>query len=144
MANSILGSLKLTNATRDVDRDPVQQRRVKILQRIDEQIALAQGGSFAPTKRRSYTDSETGIRKHMEVPKRVKPWWFVTGTGKVALSVRYGARVLELAKGKFAIELASQAEVVSTLEVIQRAVAAGELDALLERASKSLREGFGE
>jgi hypothetical protein len=51
---------------------------------------------------------------------------------------------LELAKGKFAIEVASQAEVVSTLEIIKNAVASGELDALLERASKSLREGFGE
>lgn len=148
MANSILSSLKLTNATRDLDRDPVQQRRSKITQRIDEQIALAraqtEGGSFAPTKRRAYTDPQSGLRRSVEVPKRVKPWWFVTGTGKVALSVRYGARVLELAKGKFAIEVASQAEVVSTLEIIKNAVASGEFDALLERASKSLREGFGE
>jgi hypothetical protein len=140
--------LKLTNATRDQDRDPFQQRRAKITQRIDEQMKLArahtEGGSFAPTKRRSLTDPETGLRRSVEVPKRVKPWWFVTGTGKVALTVRYGARVLELAKGKTAIELASQADVVTTLEIIKNAVASGEFDALLERASKSLREGFGE
>jgi hypothetical protein len=60
----------------------------------------------------------------------------------MALSVRYGARLLELAKGKFAVELASEKELVPTLEIIKAAVLNGELDAAMEVASTKLRSGF--
>jgi hypothetical protein len=35
-------------------------------------------------KFRSIKDKETGIRKQVEVPKRIKPWWFQTEEGKSA------------------------------------------------------------
>jgi nucleoside-diphosphate-sugar epimerase len=50
----------------------------------------------------------------VETPKRVKPWWFVTDAGKLALSVRYGTKVLELAKGKVAVEVGSEKDLVPT------------------------------
>ena len=74
--------------------------------------------------------------------KQIKQWWFITDNGKLALSVRYGARLLELAKGKFAVELASEKELVPTLEVIKAAVLAGELDTAIDAASSKLRDGF--
>ena len=49
------------------------------------------------------------------MPKRVKPWWFTAENGKLALHVRYGSRALELAKGKFAIEVASDRDLAATL-----------------------------
>ena len=82
------------------------------------------------------------MRKQVEVNTRIKQWWFTTDSGKLALSVRYGARLLELAKGKFAVELASEKELVPTLEIIKAAVLAGELDAAMEIASVKLRNGF--
>jgi hypothetical protein len=83
-----------------------------------------------------------GLRKQVEVNKRIKQWWFTTDSGKLALSVRYGARLLELAKGKFAVELASEKELLPTLEIIKAAVLAGELDAAIDTASNKLRDGF--
>ncbi len=66
-----------------------------------------------------------------------------TDNGKLAINLRYGARMLELAKGKFAIEVASEKELVPTLEALKSIAAAGELDAAIETASVKLREGFG-
>ena len=62
--------------------------------------------------------------------------------GKLCLNVRYGAKLIELAKGKTAVEAASLAGLVQTIELIKSAVEAGELDVQLEAASGSLRSGF--
>jgi hypothetical protein len=56
--------------------------------------------------------------------------------------VRYGAKVLELGKGKWAVELAGAEELVPTLQIIRTAVESGELDAAIEAAAGKLRAGF--
>jgi len=56
--------------------------------------------------------------------------------------VRYGSRVLELAQKKYAVEVASERELVKTLDTIKTAVAMGELDAQIELASGLLKKGF--
>ena len=93
-------------------------------------------------KYRSVKDSETGLRKQVEVPKRIKPWWFQSETGKVCVAVKYGSWTIELAKGKPSVEVASGEELVKALESIKTAVEAGELDAQIETASGALRAGF--
>jgi hypothetical protein len=93
-------------------------------------------------KFRSVRDPESGVKKQVEVPKRIKPWWFQSEAGKVCIAIRYGSYTLELAKGKPSIEVASAADLIKTLEVIKTAVEAGELDAQIELASQSLRSGF--
>ena len=72
----------------------------------------------------------------------MKPWWFTAENGKLGLSVRYGSRVLELAKGKFSVEIASDKELVPTLELLKGAALSGELDAAIDAASDKLRAGF--
>lgn len=58
------------------------------------------------------------------------------------MHVRYGTRVLELAKGKFAAEVPSERDIAPTLDLIKAAVLAGELDGAIDAASLKLREGF--
>lgn len=53
--------------------------------------------------------------------------------GTVELTVRYGSKPLELAKGKNAVEIASESELVSALEQIRAAVEQGEFDELIEQ-----------
>lgn len=143
---SVIGTLKLVATKRPNQVTAVQVRRNKICRRLHEQIMLAKarqdGKQFAATKFRTVTDSETGERKSVEVAKIIKPWWFTTDNGKTAIAVRYGARVLELAKGKFAVEVASPSDIVSTLEIIKSAVETGELDVQLEATAGNLRSGF--
>jgi hypothetical protein len=88
-------------------------------------------------------DSETGLRKQIETSKRVKAWWFTADNGKLAVSVRYGTRLIELGKGKFAVEVGSDKDLLPVLEVLKAAVLAGELDTQIEAASVKLRSGFG-
>jgi hypothetical protein len=88
-------------------------------------------------------DKETGLRRQVESTKRVKPWWFTADNGKLAMNVRYGARMIELAKGKSTVEIVNMDQLVPTLELIKRAVEEGELDAQIEVAAIKLREGFG-
>jgi hypothetical protein len=144
MAN--LATLKLSTAVKPTHMPAVQVRRHKLTKRLWEQAELAKaqqaGTTFTTTKFRTVVENDTGLRKQVEVNKRIKQWWFTTDSGKLALSVRYGARLLELAKGKFAIELASEKELVPTLEIIKAAVLAGELDAAIDAASNKLRDGF--
>lgn len=141
-----LASLKLSAVQKATSVTGAQVRRTKMLKAIGEQIAIAKavqaGSQPVITKLRSVT-TETGERTLVESNKRVKQWWFAADNGKLAINLRYGARMLELAKGKFAIEVASEKELVPTLEALKTIAASGELDAAIETASIKLREGFG-
>jgi len=138
--------LKLTNAKRPQSAAPIVLRRNKLSNQLHEQMQLAQhaaqGKLYAPSRLRNVKDKYTGERKLLEVAKRVRQWWFVADTGRVCLQVRYGSRVLELAKGKSTIEVGSLAELLPVLDTVKKCVDAGELDAQIEAASAAVRERF--
>jgi len=103
-----------------------------LLEKLNEQLRIAEDSSYQPTTKKWVTDAD-GERKRVDVAKRVKQWWGKDATGNTVLTVRYGSRPLELAKGKQAIKLASNDDVAKTLRVIAEAVEAGELDAVIEQ-----------
>ena len=142
--SNFLSALKLTAAKRTTSHSPVMQRRNKLLAKLAEQIGLANaaatGERFTVTKLKTVVDAETGERKTVETDKRLKQWWFANEAGKTCISLRYGAAVIELAKGKNSVEVANSKELVTTLETIAKAVEAGELDeqiAAVANASKA-------
>ena len=141
-----LASFKLSAQQKATATSASQVRRSKLVKALQEQISFAKaqqsGATYTAVKFRSIQDPETGLRKIVETSKRVKQWWFATDNGKLALNVRYGARMLELAKGKFAVEIASEKELVPTLEALKTIAASGELDTQIEAASIKLRDGF--
>lgn len=144
---TVISELKLVADKKPRNMPVVVVRRHKLAAKLWEQIQLAKsqidGTPFVIHKFRSVRDPESGVKKQVEVPKRIKPWWFQSETGKVCIAIRYGSYTLELAKGKPSIEVASAADLIKTLEVIKTAVEAGELDAQIELASKNLRQNFG-
>ena len=144
---STLNTLKLVVAKRPTQLSPTQHRRNKLSKKIGEQIflaqALAEGKTYQPTRYKTVRDADTGISRSIEVPKRIKQWWWVQDNGKVCLSVRYGTKQLELGKGKTACEVASGDELINALSVIKSAVEQGELDTEIEKVSGSLRANFG-
>ena len=143
---SALNSLKLVAVKKPRNIPAIVTRRNKLSSKLWEQINLAKsqmdGKPFVVMKYRSVKDPETGLRKQVEVPKRIKPWWFQSEQGKVCVSVKYGSWTIELAKGKPSVEVASGEELVNALTAIKQAVEAGELDQQIEIASSSLRSGF--
>lgn len=85
-----------------------------------------------------------GNEQRREVAKRIKRWWVTNADGSVQLTVRYGSKPIEFAKGKNAIELSSASEISPTLTAISDAVMNGELDAALAVSSafgRKLKKG---
>ena len=141
-----LASLKLVAAKKPTQQSPVVHRRNKLSSKIQEQILLAaaqnEGSTYAPTRIKTVTNAD-GERVQVTHAKRVKPWWFVGESGKVCIEIRYGSKVIELSRGKTAIEITTPAALIEALETVKAAVLAGELDQQIEAASFKLREGFG-
>lgn len=143
---STLDTLKLVGIKKPTHMPTVVIRRNKLASKVWEQLQLAksqiEGTKFEVKKYRSYTDKESGLRKQVEVPKRIREWWFRNEQGKVCIAIKYGIRVLELAKGKHSIEVGSADELIKALELVKQAVELGELDQQLEQASGSVRKSF--
>ena len=143
---STLTSLKLTAAKKPAHLSAVVIRRNKLIAKLWEQIQLAkspiEGTAFTVKKFRSVKDMETGLRKSVEVNKRIREWWFKNDAGKVCVSIRYGTQVIELAKGKHSIEVENAQALIKALETVKQAVEAGELDTQIENAGNHLRSGF--
>jgi hypothetical protein len=143
---STLNTLKLVAVKKPTHTPTVVIRRNKLASKVWEQLQLAksqiEGTKFEVKKYRSYTDKESGLRKQVEVSKRIREWWFKNEQGKVCVAIKYGTRVLELAKGKHSIEVGSADELIKALELVKQAVELGELDQQLEQASGSVRKSF--
>ena len=96
------------------------------------------GRDAAPASHKWVTD-EHGNQRKVEVAKRVKRWWTASVDGKINLVVRYGSKPLEFAKGKYAIELGTEAEVADVLAKVREALENGELDTLIEQQAQFCR-----
>lgn len=142
---STLNSLKLVAAKKPANLPAVVQRRNKVLAKLWEQIKLAEaqetGTHYAPTKYRKLKDSEGNVRT-VEMPKRIKPWWFVSESGHTCVALHYGSKIVEISKGKTAIELFNKSELVSTLNTLKAAVESGELDEAINSTANKLKAGF--
>jgi len=143
---STLDTLKLSTAKKPTHLPQIVLRRNKLSNKLWEQIQLAksqiEGTHFVVKKYKSVIDRETGLRKQVEVPKRIREWWFKNEQGKVCIAIRYGSQVMELAKGKTSIEVDSAQALIRALELVKQAVESGELDTQINSASANLLKGF--
>jgi hypothetical protein len=143
---AILNTLKLTAARKTRALPELVKRRNKLLMKLGEQRLLAEalneGRHYSPTRYRSFADADTGARIIKEVPVRIKPWFWTGEKGEVLLAISYGSKQLELLKGKTAIDVGEQANLIAVLDTVIAATRNGELDAQIENASVKLRDGF--
>ena len=141
-----LSALKLVQAKREKGNSPQHARRQKLSTKLAEQIQLAKaqqsGAEFSTVRVRTIKDEATGQSRKVEVPKKIKPWWWTDDTGKLCITVRYGARTLEIVEGKNAIETDSIADVITSLQVIRTAVDSGELDKRIDAVMGQVKAGF--
>jgi hypothetical protein len=143
---SALNNLKFVIAKRPTQLSNIQIRRNKLSNRLWSQIQLAtalqKGENYTEKKFRTVHDRHTGETKSVELVKRIKPLWFTSENGKVCISVKYGSKVIEFAKGKNAIEVGSADELISALTTLKSAVESGELDSQLNTAADLVKERF--
>ena len=141
---STLNTLKLVAAKPQRENNPVIQRRQKLLAKLDEQIALAAAkaaGTVYTAMRSRRVKDEAGNVSVVQQPKRLKAWFWAVDGGKVCVAVKYGNKVVELAKGRTVVET-TVAELSATLAVLRKAVESGEIDAQIEAVSAGVRRGF--
>ena len=127
----LLKSLKLVHYEHPTHRNPRLHCRHKLLAKLAEQLKLARNSDYQPTSTQDVADGNDNLTL-VQRSKRIRRWWTVKADGTVQLTILYGSKPLELAKGKNAVEIASESELVPTLRKIQTAVEQGELDELIE------------
>jgi len=145
---STLNTLKLVVGKKHQTVAPIVQRRNKLINKLHEQIELCEakkaGNTYAPKRMKTYTNKQTGERMSIETIKRVKEWFWISDSGKINLTIKYGAKTLPLnKKGANAIELSSGDELISTLKNLKVAVQNGELDEDINEVSSHTRLAFG-
>ncbi|WP_108944601.1 DUF6641 family protein [Shewanella halifaxensis] len=139
MTTSLLSSLKVTARPEDGSKNPLIQRREKLLTKLGQQKTLATAliNQEVHTfyREKWVKDEETGKKEKVQVPKKVSPW-FYKRNNRYYFEVRSGNKPLELQKGMHAIEVGEKEDLVNTIETIIEAVVAGELDLLLTKGDK--------
>ena len=125
-----LKSLNIVALPKHPTNDPAIKRRVKLLAQLEQQLELAKNPNFVVTTQK-WRKQDDGGKVLVEKQKRVKKWWFVDMMGTSFFTIRYGAKLIELEKGKAAISVGDKANLVAVIEAVIAAVRAGELDAAL-------------
>ena len=86
------GSRAVAALIKPVRMPTIVGQRNKLAKRLWEQAELAKaqqaGSTFFAPKLRTFVEQDTGLRKQIQVNKRIRPWWFTADNGKLALSVR--------------------------------------------------------
>lgn len=144
---SILSSLECVESNpKSVRTNQIGSMRQKLIDRISDQIALAQaietGESYQRTRFRRVQDLETGEIVQVPTKTRVRPWWIEDRDGSILLWIKYGNQNLDVQKGKTAIRLASKQDIAPTLELVRTAVRAGEFDDKIKAAVKGFQDRF--
>ena len=125
---------------------PIRKRRDNTVRALDEQIKLAelmqQGESYTPTAQRWELDPVSGERRRIDWPKRVYAWFWQVDGSEWFVTLRYGNRCIELARGRKAVQVESLDEVVEALKTLREAAREGEFDAGLESASRAIHARF--
>ena len=126
---TLLDKLNFQTVSRQIERDPVAERRARFRAGIAEQrlvlAALARGEAYKDPNRVGKTGKARAVR----------PWFFQKGACWF-IQARYGARVLLLDGKSNAIQVSKVAEIEPVLTALERAAEAGELDAVLAAAAR--------
>ena len=116
----------------------VEQRRAKLISKLEEQLALAEalisGERYEPLRRVWATDDH-GERVRIERPKRVRPWYWLNAAG-CFFSVYYGSKLLKLDGEMTAVSLGDRSELPEAIKAVIEAVKAGELDLAMEEVAE--------
>ena len=115
------------------NRNPVDGRRAKTIDRLEEQKRLLADPSHLRTIKRWVKIN--GEKSLIEKQQRVFPWWR-TGPNGLVFFVRLGGKPIEFEKGKAGIAVASVEKLPQLIDTLITAVRNGELDDALAQTAK--------
>ena len=133
-----LSKLKLVATQQRRLLTKVEQRRAKLISKLEEQLILAEaliaGERYEPL-RKVWATAGNGERVRIERPKRVRPWYWLNAAG-CFFSVYYGSKLLKLDGDMTAVSLGDLSELPEAIKAIIEAVRAGELDLAIEEVAE--------
>lgn len=133
---SILSKLTLTATSPREPITPLARKRIKLLNRIEQQISVAEAElrdeQFMEEVKRWVRNEETGDKTLIATERPVRKWWWKNQHGAWMISLRDGNRLIPLGDDNTSVEVGDIEQMVTTLETLRDAVIAGELDAQLE------------
>ncbi len=142
-ASAFLSGLNFTTVKKTATVDVTVAARDKLLEAISAQLTLAaeflEHGKILPRKKDKREKGSDGAWTTTEVEYVPRTWWF-THDGQVYANVRYGNRPLVFENGKSAIVIGDNANIIPTLELVYKAVAAKELDAIIMSTRKRIKK----
>jgi hypothetical protein len=129
-------SLKSLNFTvlPSSQRSPAEARRLKTIERLEEQKKLLADPNYVRTSNKWATIN--GQRQLVEKQRKVQPWWRTASNGSVVFFVRLGGKPIEFDKGKSGIAVASIEKLPAMIDTLIAAVRNGELDTVLGQSVK--------
>jgi hypothetical protein len=134
---AVLKSLTFTTLPQP-GANPTLDRRLRVIERLEEQRRLVADPSYKRTIRSSV--KKDGVKTAVETQHRVMPWWRMTGNGTFVFFVRASQTAIEFEKGKAGIAVASLDKLPALIDTLITAVRNGELDEQLTQAAKSVRK----
>jgi hypothetical protein len=133
-----LADVKLVSAVRPTFQDPVALKRSKFISRVSEQLEIA--NLLMKGEQIPFTSFHDPVS--LKRPRKVSPWWWIDRDGKYLMTIKYGSKVIELAKGKPAVQAETLDQIIEVLKSLKLATSNGELDVLLTQAGELIRKRF--
>jgi hypothetical protein len=137
----ILSELKAVNVSRPKQLPPILIRRNKLIAGIHEQLEGIKAKNRGEEHLKDKTvriKKENGETLELVKQQRLKPWWFTADNGSLVFEMKYGNKRLEFSKGKTGIEVSNLNELEKVLDMLKKAVAAGELDESLSAVAEGI------
>ncbi len=139
----VLDKLKIVALAPKVKRSVEQDRRVKLVEQLTEQLKIVEaalGGAAYQRSKSVWITDDAGNRSKAQRPVKLRQWWTVGANGTVQFGLRYGAVPLEVKAGKSAVEVSKLADIPLLIKALVQAVDQGELDAAID-AVTAARKG---
>jgi len=132
-----LSKFKLVAAAQKQVQSKTEQRRAKLIEKLEDQLAMAEalikGENFRKYKQ-VWGHNELGDRIRQDREKRVRAWYWMSAAG-CYFSVFYGSRVIKLEGDNTAITVGARDKLPEVIRAVIEAVKAGELDKSIEEAA---------
>lgn len=139
----VLDKLKIVALAPKLKRSVEQDRRVKLVEQLTEQLKIVEaalGGAAYQRSKAVWITDDAGNRTKAQRPVKLRQWWAVGDKGTVQFGLRYGAVPLEVKAGMSAVEVSKLADIPLLIKALVQAVDQGELDAAID-AVTAARKG---
>lgn len=123
--------LNLVPVQKPAKANPIVARRQRLITRINQQISIVRAQKLG-----------TVVTNGADNPRKLSSWYWMDETGRYFLAINYGKQPLEIAKGKFAIQCDTLAGVEDALMAVKDVLLKGDLDVILARSAKTIRDKF--